>query len=738
MPRSLSRHSPQPRSRAPAAARCARNPDRDAEHQRLGFRRVGAGPRHRGLLRVTPVVFALAIACTDAASDAPTETACAEAEQRTGALACVHRIDTVETWKAVSAPLEPADQARGTKYLLPARDSARLPPLFLNANEYSLHYDFLVEAFPNAFPGLTPAEYERLLFDPREPELVAGNLVEYRISSTETRLGFTIASDPRGARQLDCSDVHAAHAALRQRVYDPALSVVPSTKSELAWMESCDVPLIDPTSTLEYEAYQRGVAFGTVRRYMARELPAAIERAEFGYRDVLVLDEAPSDVETVVAAAVTGTRQGALSHLAVRSAARGTPNCFVAGAHALFADYEGKLVRVECSPTTVLVREATLDEAEAYWERLRPPPVHVPEPDTRFTELVALEDLPVESAEERRTAVGRFGAKGMNLAWLRQHLDTALTPKGFLIPVAYYADFIEENGWETDVGNGPEHVSFAATLAAFLRDERFLTDARFRRERLLALQAAMENGTCSEALMESVSRRIVEVFGSETTTVRFRSSSNAEDGVAFNGAGLYDSYSGCLADDLDDDDIGPSLCDPDEKRERGVCRALKRVWASLWNPRAYDERDFYGIDQNAALMGVLVNERSEDERANMVVFSGNPLAPNDGRFLVNAQLGELPVVSPEPGVWPEQVLLGIEHGEVSSIERVVGSSLLPEGSWVLGDAELRAIGRELARLADLYPFDVTPPKGRELLLDTEWKVMPDGSLRVKQVRPFLR
>src|SRR5690606_1657740 len=205
-----------------------------------------------------------------------------------------------------------------------------------------------------------------------------------------------------------------------------------------------------------------------------------------------------------------------------------------------------------------------------------------------------------------------------------------------------------------------------------------------------------------------------------------------------NGAGLYDSYSGCLADDRDDDAVGPSRCDPDEDRERGVCRALKRVWASLWNPRAYDERDFYGIDQSAALMGVLVNERSENERANMVVFSGNPLAPGDDRQLVNAQVGEIPVVSPEPGVWPEQVLLGIEHGEVSSIERVVGSSLLPAGSWVLSDAELAALGRELARLADLYPFDVLPPNGSELLLDTEWKVMPDGSLRIKQVRPFLR
>src|SRR5690606_14894396 len=130
------------------------------------------------------------------------------------------------------------------------------------------------------------------------------------------------------------------------------------------------------------------------------------------------------------------------------------------------------------------------------------------------------------------------------------------------------------------------------------------------------------------------SERIPLEFGSAEQTVRFRSSSNAEDGAFFNGAGLYDSYSGCLADDLDADDAGPSHCDAHELKERGVCRALRKVWASLWNPRAYDERAFYGIDQRKTAMAVLVNERSEQERANMVAFSGNPVLPSDPRYLV--------------------------------------------------------------------------------------------------------
>jgi hypothetical protein len=37
-----------------------------------------------------------------------------------------------------------------------------------------------------------------------------------------------------------------------------------------------------------------------------------------------------------------------------------------------------------------------------------------------------------------------------------------------------------------------------------------------------------------------------------------------------------------------------------------------------------------------------------------------------------------------------------------------------------------------------YPVDEAPPPGGVVLLDSEWKVLSDGRLIVKQVRPFLR
>ena len=129
--------------------------------------------------------------------------------------------------------------------------------------------------------------------------------------------------------------------------------------------------------------------------------------------------------------------------------------------------------------------------------------------------------------------------------------------------------------------------------------------------------------------------------------------------------------------------------------------------------------------------------RTRDERANIVAFTGNPLVSEDDRFLVNAQLGELDVVSASPGVFPEKVLLSVDSSSVTHIDRVRGSTELPSGQWVLQDAELEALGAALVEIRASYPVDEPAPAGTRVLLDTEWKVLTDGRLVVKQVRPFL-
>lgn len=666
---------------------------------------------------------------------------CGEVSESLGKLVCVHTIDDLTRWEQVTVTAAPVDQLRATKYLLPRAEDAPLPLLFLNANVYTLHYDMLVEAFPEHYAGLSHAAYVDLILNPDAPAYFAGNIAEYIATEGGTFFGFTVWDDPAElSATVTYDEVLAVYEQLSPAFSYGELVFVPSSSNQIAAAADWDAsfPIRGVDSTIDYEPYTVAVGYGTLRFYTLQALEEATEEAAFGYQDILILDEAPLDVERVVSGAVTGTRQAALSHLNVRSAARGTPNCYITEPFIALAAWEGQLVRLECGERDWSVSPASVEEASAWWDALSPDPVEIPAADVDYDAFGELLTLPTGAVAERELNVRRFGAKGSNLATLYQRTPAELQLPGFLIPFAWYDDFVTTGTWTVDLGEGPALHTFAETTAAWLADPEFLSDAALRRERLDALREAMRDAPVDPALVAAVYDEIVRTWGDDRQSVRFRSSSNAEDALAFSGAGLYDSTTVCAADEIDGDALGPSLCDPDEPDERTISRGLRKVWASLWNMAAFEERAWYGIDHSQAVMGILVNTRSKDEAANIVAFTGNPTTDDD-RFLINSQIGDLDVVGAPAGVFPESVLLELNAaGEVIDIVRVSGSSELADGEVVLSDAQLTALGEAFFDIREVFPVDELPPEGAEVLLDTEWKVLSDGRLIVKQVRPFLR
>ena len=668
---------------------------------------------------------ALAAVAALAACGAGNDDPCGDAERRLGFRACVHRVGDAELWASLGRATAPADQVRTARYLAPARDDARLPVLIEDmSSPYEYHYELMREAFGDRFPALSPEEYVALITDPERREFYAGSITEVVRPDGSHAYGFIAYDDATPAGTLTCAELRDAHDQVAAGFALGPVVVMPTTGYQRDVLATCDVPSYDPFTALEYEVYTRAIGYGTVRRYTPAELAAATAAAEYGFQDILVLDEAPLDIETVISGAVTGTRQGELSHLNVRSASRGTPNCYIRGAYDVLARWDGELVRLECGERGVAVEPATAGEAEAWWADLRPDPVTVPEPDLAWTELENLRAVPTATAADRAAGLRRCGAKGNNLAVLYQRIPAELQLDGFVVPFHYYDAFVRAHGFDADID-------------AMLSDAAFLSDGAVRRAHLDQLRAAIRAAPCDAGLLDALDAELRAVFGSDAVMVRFRSSSNAEDALHFNGAGLYESTSACLADDLDGDAAGPSRCDPDQPDERGLCRALTKVWSSLWLPRAYEERSWYGIDHRAVAMAILVDTRIANEQANIVAFTGNPLGPERADYLVNAQLGELDVVSSEPGVWPEKVLLTVTGGEVTAIQRARASTEVGDGEVVLDDDRLRELGRELWNVAAVYPLDADAPAGKRALLDTEWKIRPDGQLVIKQVRPFL-
>ena len=402
------------------------------------------------------------------------------------------------------------------------------------------------------------------------------------------------------------------------------------------------------------------------------------------------------------------------------------------------ADWKDQLVHFECGKADYTVETATAEDAQAWWDSIRPDPVTICDPDLDETWMAPLLELPTDTYDERHDNVCTYGAKGANLATLYQLIPAEYQLGGFIIPFHYYDSFVQNHTWVVDLGSGPATYTFQETIDAWLADDTFLTDATVRAERLDDLTHAMEHESALDTdVRDMVIDQVRTVWdGDDYQMVRFRSSSNAEDGIDFSGAGLYLSESGCIADELDGDEEGPSWCDPDKPDEQTLSHALLEVWSSAWLMVAYDERDWYGIDQSKVAMGVLVDDRTNDEQANIVAFSGNSTSYGDPRYLVNAQCCELEVVAPDAGVYPEKTLLTMDDaGGVSKIERVSQSS---ETDEVLTDEQLDEVGWLLWSIVQVYPLDYEVSEGHDVVWDTEMKILDDGQLIIKQIRPFQR
>lgn len=664
---------------------------------------------------------------------------CSDAEARVDHSVCEHAIETPDTFTVLSIGHgKNAALSRAVKFLVPAVPNARLPTVFADTNWYRSHHCLMARGFEPYFPGLSYPGYQELVFDRTTREYYGGTLSELSVPDPSgIQYVFTVETRDLEAELLSTDQIYGVYRQLQDRVGIGSIAYTTDApihlEQAMAWENPPFPVLILPEAAgPQYEVYTPGLAYGRVRRFTADELAQA-GTAAFGWQDIVVLDRAPVAVEGVMAASITEARQDVLTHLNVLSAMRGTPNFAVADALEVLAPYEGELVRIEALESYYSIREASVDEAEAHWATQRPHAEPAAVPDFEHTELLDLDLIAVADPAERTQAISRFGSKVAGLAVLRSIADPAHVVEGFGIPMSAYARFMEDNTWQAPVAGGTTEASYAETIALWLADEEFRSDAMVRAARLSALRSEMlANGVVDPALLDEIRTRITAVTGSATTMMRLRSSSNAEDALAFNGAGLYESASACGPDEAADPE---SACEPG-REPAPLAAALVRVWASLWSFGAYEEREYYQLDHAQVGMGVLCNPRFEDELANGVAFTGNPTDPEDPRLTINVQVGEVDVVAGTPGVLAELDRVLVEDGEVVSIEREVASSLVPAGQVVLDDERLRELALVLDAVEASYPIDATPPEGTVVMLDLEFKLTPAGVLMLKQIRPF--
>ncbi len=531
-----------------------------------------------------------------------------------------------------------------------------------------------------------------------------GTLVKYAGSNLHT-VEFTPGDVISPAQML-----HAFYSVLRHVDNPTAWALRPQDSSQVERMKEIEgqVPIVDtnaPFRGLTFQPLVPTVGYGTLR-YVDAD---AIEAAHLGPRDILVTNRVPYAIP-VVAGLITEAFQTPLSHVNVLSRGRGTPNMALenARADARVQALLGKLVRLEVRGADFLLAEADPAEALAFWDAHKPEgPAAIPRLDTSVRGLVSLDGRGIEDTP----SVGSKAAQLAELGRIQLCSPSAADapepriPTGaFAIPFAHSLEHFERSGAN-------------ARLEELRQDPGFQADPAVREAGLGLVQADILSAAVDAELLASVRERINATWPGQR--VRFRSSSNTEDLPEFNGAGLYTS------EGIDWDASYDELA-----------TAIRTVWASLWTPRAYAEREYYNIDQSGVAMAVLVHEAFSSERANGVAISRDILEPSRGdKFYINAQVGEAAVTNPAPGVASDEFTYSLSrspHIEMRSV------SSLNRGVPVLSVSEVYVVACSLERIHEHFRQLIDPEqKNAWFAMDIEWKLMgPQRQLVVKQARPY--
>lgn len=417
-----------------------------------------------------------------------------------------------------------------------------------------------------------------------------------------------------------------------------------------------------------------------------------------GSRDIVLYDALPNSLPRV-GGIITSVIQTPLSHVNLRAIQDNVPNAYIAEPLAIdsIANLLGNYIYYKVENEQFEIREATLNEVNNWYEDLRPTEQQIPVRDLSITEIMPLEDINFEMSSS-------FGAKCSNVATMRSFdFPEGTIPDGFGIPFYYYDEFMQFN-------------NFYEEAQVMINNPAFQNDINFRTERLKDFRRDIKDAPMPQWMMEDL-QAMHDDFP-EGTAVRCRSSTNNEDLPGFSGAGLYTSKTQHLD-------------------EGHISKSIKQVYASMWNFRAYEERDFYRIDHFMAAMGVLCHPNFQEEKSNGVGISIDPIYKTEDTFYLNTQVGESLITNPDPNSVPEEILLYQNPTQGGGYLVLRLSNLVNPGELVMDQVYLDQMREYLTTIHDEFSilYDVVGAEG--FGMDIEYKVTAQDQLAIKQARPWV-
>jgi hypothetical protein len=448
----------------------------------------------------------------------------------------------------------------------------------------------------------------------------------------------------------------------------------------------------------EFQAFNKG---RTVGKLHVVPVGTPYDALNYDRSDIVLLQESYPDI-TPVAGILATQFSTPLSHVNLRAGAWGIPNAGDKRARAKWGKYDGQIVYYEVTDTSIVLRPATPEEIKDLEGKIaQAKHVELPQAKIEVRRLAMLSRM-------RARDVVIYGTKAANLGQIvSANLDDVRVPNGFGVPFYYYVQHMKQN-----------HLD--AKVDAVLGDARFKTDAAWRKQALDDLRAAIIAAPIDQSTLDMIYKRVRLKLGGKGVFVR--SSTNSEDLPGFNGAGLYDTQPNVLG-----------------KKQLG--EALKEDWASLWNLRAVDEREAFGIDHHQAYFGVLVQVGVNASAAGVLVTKNLFDTTDEHGFTIDAKWG-LGMRVVEGQKVPEQIIFDPTNDGTKIISRTDDPVMLkfdehggikelpvPPGAGVILD-ETRA--KKLCTMVQKFQ----PVFTAGVPLDVEW-VLEGEDVWIVQARPYV-
>jgi hypothetical protein len=607
--------------------------------------------------------------------------------------------------------------------------------IFQDSSKYPFHFDFAMKRVP-VFQDADPITFDRLTLWKDGQRAVLGALVLAPDPGVQ-EFGIQFA----GNEAFAVEDVADWFDLVRQSIVAPPDSEAfyfPSFEQSFSAVENegfFAARGIALSSAARWastdQCYSQGWAFGRLVVLDAGSIEGAYSDGRLTHNDILVTDAVPAEIPPV-AGLITLSPATPNSHVAILSKSFRIPFAFLARKEdrARVQSWAGQEIIFlasanggQCSVSTFNVEgKLTSAQRTRLLEAVEPPVLTISP-----MQWAGVLTMPVEALTPEDI---RFvGGKSANFGFLRRAIPAASPDPAVALTFDLWIEFMQQTL--------PTGKSLGHTISEKLSRYSFPPNIASMRSDLAEIRGLIRTESVFDEEQTAAVLAALEPFSADRK-IRFRSSTNVEDSDQFVGAGLYDSYSGCLADDTDGDDAGPSHCDADRSNERGVFRAIRKVYASFYNDNAFLERLRHGVDESTVGMGVLVHHSFPDsiELANGV---GTMRVTRDGEGVrlegeLVSQAGAASVANPDSNALPEVVSVlkpsALANPSFSFQQR---SSLVPLGGSVL---EQNSEYLELTMLLKdaSEAFLAAAPQRDEVLLDFEYKKVAPDDLVVKQIR----